>query len=165
MWSYISYINLAPVGPPKVSLLTTSTTWVQITWKPPFNPENFTLGFGLTYQLLNSSLLVSTPRPKTTITNIDSYQTTFTLQPLLQGSQYRIVMYTITAQGTSPQSDQLLVTTQHSGMHACPVSFTIAIILFHLQIPMVQETLSVIVLHQIHLHAHGLVQTQTIGAQ
>ena len=118
----MSYINLAPVGPPKVSLLNTSTTWVQITWNPPFNPENFTLGFGLTYQLFNSSLLVSTPRPKTTITNIDSYQTTFTLRPLLQGSRYRIVMYTITAQGTSPQSDQLLVTTQHSGMHACPVS-------------------------------------------
>ena len=107
---------LAPVGPPKVSLLNTSTTWVQIMWKPPFNPENLTLNFGLTYQLLNSSLPVSTPRPKTTITNIDSYQTTFTLRPLLQGSQYRIVMYTITAQGTSPQSDQLLITTQHSGI-------------------------------------------------
>ena len=74
-------------------------------------------------------------------------------------------MYTITAQGTSPQSDQLLVTTQLSGIYTHVQLITLAIILFHLQIPMVQEALSVIVLYQIHLHAHGVVQTQMIGAQ
>ena len=111
------FIPIAPVGPPQVSVLNTSATWINIMWSPPFDPENVTLGFGLTYQLINSSLLTSTPRPQTAITNIARHLTLLTLQPLLKASQYRIVMYTITAQGTSPASNKLLVSTKQYGTH------------------------------------------------
>ena len=85
-------------------------------WTPPQDPENLTLGYRLTYQLVNCSLSLSTPRPPTTITNIGRDPTMLTLHPLLQASQYRIVMYTVTEQGTSPASDALLTKTAQYGM-------------------------------------------------
>lgn len=106
--------SLAPVGPPQVYVANISTTWIKIVLEPPFDPENLTRSFGLTYQLLNTSHSLSTPRPQVTLANINKQPPTFTLQPLLQASLYRIVVYAVTEQGISPGSDGLLVATKES---------------------------------------------------
>ena len=109
-------VAAAPVGPPLVSAVNTSATSIKIVWTPPQDPENLTLEYRLTYQLVNCSLSLSTPRPPKTITNIGRDLTMVTLHPLLQASQYRIVMYTVTEQGTSPPSDALLTKTAQYGI-------------------------------------------------
>ena len=95
-----------------VSVVNVSTTWIKIVIEPPFDPENLTLSYGLTYQLLNTSHSLSTPRPQATLANIAKEPAPFTLQPLLQASLYRIIVYAVTGQGVGPGSDELLVTTE-----------------------------------------------------
>lgn len=106
----------APVGPPNVSVANISATWIRIKWDPPTDPESHTLSYGLTYQLI-SSPFVSAPRSHATIANINKTQTTLILTPLLQASEYRIVMYTVTGEGTSPASQELITTTSDYGEH------------------------------------------------
>ena len=104
----------APVGPPKAAAMNVSTTSVLVQWEPPFDPENLIQSYAITYQLINSSFAFTVPRPPVTTANI--LGTSHTLQLLLESSVYRIVVYAVTLNGTSPGSEEILVKTSESGL-------------------------------------------------
>lgn len=107
----------APVGPPKAVAVNTTTTSVLVQWESPFDPENLIHGYAITYQLINSSFAFTVPRPPVTTANI--LGTSFTLQLLLESSVYRIVVYAVTLNGTSPGSEEILVETSKPGLQYC----------------------------------------------
>lgn len=82
-------------------------------WSAPFDPENLIESYAVTYQLLSTSLSLSAPRPAVTITNIQG--TSITIQPLLESSVYRLVVFAVTSSGTSPSSEPVTVTTPTPG--------------------------------------------------
>ena len=103
----------APVGPPTAVIMNTTTTSIDVQWEPPFDPEDLIDSYSITYQLINTSFSFSVPRPPVTITDIDG--TSFTLQPLLESSVYRIVVNAVADNTTSPGSDPIVVPTAEPG--------------------------------------------------
>ncbi len=84
-------------------------------WSPPFDPYNDVVGYGITYQLIETSLPLDTPRPPITIAS-QSIETTYTIKSLLAGTVYRIVIFAVFDEGTGPISDEITVQTLEKGI-------------------------------------------------
>ena len=122
----IIVLDTALVGPPKsVTAANISTTRIDLQWEPPFDPEDLIDSYSITYQLINTSFPFSVPRPPVTITNIVG--TSFTLQPLLESSVYRIVVTAVAGNTTSPGSDPIVVSTAEPGKSECMLHYCITV--------------------------------------
>ena len=109
----ILFSPIAPVGPPAVAVTNVTATSALVNWVPPFDPENLIIGYVITYRLISTSLPLETPRPPVTTANIVG--TSFTLRPLLESSEYRLMAYAVTLNGTSPGSEEIEVQTGQPG--------------------------------------------------
>ena len=102
------------MGPPKsVTAQDISTASIGLQWEPPFDPEDLIDSYSITYQLINTSLPFSVPRPPVTTTDV--VDTSFTLLPLLESSVYRIVVNAVADNTTSPGSEPIIVSTAEPG--------------------------------------------------
>lgn len=103
----------APIGPPQSKIENITSTSATIMWFAPFDPTNSIESYAISIQLIHTSTSLTVPRPAVTITNIQG--NSMTIQPLLESSEYRIVVYAVTSSGTSPGSKPVTVTTPTSG--------------------------------------------------
>ena len=110
----IYFSPIAPVGPPTAAVANITATSALVSWVPPFDPESLIISYVITYRLISTSLSLETPRPPVTTANIVG--TSFTLQPLLESSVYRIVVYAVTLNGTSPGSQEIEVQIGKPGL-------------------------------------------------
>ena len=104
----------APVGPPTATVRNVSSTSVLVQWTPPYDPQGLIQRYAITYRLINTSLPIDVPRPPVSTPEISG--TSYTLQSLLESSTYSITVYAVTANGTSPGSQEVQVTTTRPGM-------------------------------------------------
>ena len=107
--------SLALVGPPSsVEASSVGATRIDLHWNPPFDPDNVILGYGITYQLLNTSFPIETPRPTVTVASL-STETKYNIQSLLANTVYRIVVFAVFEEGTGPTSEEIIVKTIEQG--------------------------------------------------
>ena len=107
--------SLALVGPPSSVVASyVGTTNIYLHWNPPLDPNNVILGYGITYQLLETSFPIETPRPPVTVASL-STETNYSMQFLLANTVYRIVVFAVFEEGTGPTSEETIVKTIEQG--------------------------------------------------
>ena len=106
---------IAPIGPPvSVAADGVTSTVIPLQWTAPFDPDNEIIGYGVTYQLIQTSWPVEVPRPPVTVAS-QSTNTKYTIESLLANSVYRIVVFAVFDEGTGPFSEEITVTTEAKG--------------------------------------------------
>ena len=86
-------------------------------WTSPFDPNSDILGYGITYQIVESILPIETPRPPITVAS-QSIDTAYTLKSLLAGTTYGIVVFAVFEEGTGPISEEIIVQTPEKGSNS-----------------------------------------------
>lgn len=97
-----------------MSASSVSATIIGLQWTPPFDPDDEVIGYGVIYQLIQSSFPIETPRPPHTVPT-ESTDTKYTIKSLLANSVYRIVVFAVFDEGTGPISEEITVTTTTEG--------------------------------------------------
>lgn len=104
---------LASVGAPHSVIVNATDLTILIKWEPPLDPLNVITSYVVTYQLLDTPLSLTVPRPIATVSGITD--TMYLLDSVIAGSSYDITVYANTSRGAGVQSDPITVTTKESG--------------------------------------------------
>ena len=103
------------MGPPSSVSASASSSVIKLTWISPFDPYHVIIGYGISYQIIETSFPLETPRPPVTVA-VMSNGTLYTLQSLLANSIYRIVVFAIFDEGAGPVSEEITVQTKEEGI-------------------------------------------------
>ena len=126
----------APVGPPYSLTASTTATEIHLQWQTPFDPESVIQSFAIIYQLIDTVFPITTPRGEVSI--VDITNSTYVVQPLLVSSTYKLVVFAVTAEGTGPTSEEIVVTTSEPGMtyfNACQYTSLMMLLFVALHAP------------------------------
>ena len=112
----LQYGFVAPGGSLHSLTATTTATEIHLQWQILIDPESVVQSFAIVYQLIDTVFSITTPRPEVTIAEVNVTKTSYIIQPLLVSSTYKVIVFALTAKGTEPFSNKIVVTTNEPGI-------------------------------------------------